>query len=152
LLQDTWESLTMGDNAKQPAAKNGGLSWRLAWLALAPALVAGLWLIIRCWPRFFPRPAARPSPLPFYARLLDLLARHAGLQPHPSQTPREFAEVACLRLAASETTLALADVPVRLAALLYRARFGLQPLSAEESQFAERELDHLAAALARMTG
>jgi len=150
LLRDSWDSLTTGRVAKQAVDKNRGFSWRDAcWLALPPALVAAFWLILRLWPRFSSRPAGRTPYLPFYSRLLELLARHAGLQPHPAQTPREFGEVACVRLAASDSTAGLAGIPVRLADLLYRARYGLQPLNNEESQMVERDLDQLAAALER---
>jgi hypothetical protein len=150
LLKDTLDSLTTGDSAKSSVTANKGrLRQVVFWLALPPALIAAIWLLVRFRPVWRSQPTAQPSGFPFYARLLDLLASHAGLRPQLAQTPREFAEVARLRLATSESTLAVADLPVRFAALLYRARYGLRPLNNEESQTVERELDQLETALAR---
>jgi transglutaminase-like putative cysteine protease len=150
LLRDSWDSLTTGNSVKRAADTSRRVLWRdVGWLALPPVLIAALWLMFRLRPRFSLRPAERTPPLPFYARLLEILARHAQLRPHPAQTPREFGEVARLRLATSATTVALADLPARLVNLLYRARYGHQPLSHAESQTVDLELDALAVALAR---
>ena len=91
----------------------------------------------------------RLGDVPFYNRLLALLARHAHLRPQPAQTPREFAETARRLLQASATTAPLAEIPSRIAALLYRVRYGQRPLSAEENNLVERELEKLAVGLTR---
>jgi hypothetical protein len=78
-----------------------------------------------------------------------LLARHAQLRPQPAQTPREFADAARRFLESAETTAPLAEIPGRIAALLYQVRYGQRPLSEEEIRTVEASLQQLASGLAR---
>jgi hypothetical protein len=83
--------------------------------------------------------------VPFYARLLDVLARVHGLGPRAAQTPREFAAEAGHALRARDRA-AVADVPARVAELFYRVAYGGRPLTDDEAREIERRLDALAAA------
>jgi transglutaminase-like putative cysteine protease len=134
----------------------GGLSPGVAkafpiWLRmlLPAAIVAlGAYLLVR---RRRHRAAALPGKSPtiaFYARFLDLLARHARLRPAPGQTPREFGTAASRLLSSWEATAALSDLPSLVAALFYRVRFGGKPLAEEERSTIDHRLDDLARALA----
>jgi hypothetical protein len=148
LLHDTWDWFTKGSGADGSGVL--GISWRLfAALGVATiVLVPAIWLVYRRSPRGRARAAARLSGVAFYNRLLDLLARHARLYPQPSQTPREFAEIARRALTAADKTAPLAEIPARIAALLYQVRYGQRPLSDEESRSVEAALQSLAAGLA----
>jgi hypothetical protein len=81
--------------------------------------------------------------------MLALLARHARLHPQDAQTPREFTEAVRRFLNASPSTAPVAGIPARLAALLYRVRYGEQPLTEEENRSAQAELQRLATGMAR---
>jgi hypothetical protein len=86
-------------------------------------------------------------------QLLARYARPAGsLTPGPAQTPREFAAAAGEVLRTNPATAALADLPGRVADLLYRVRFGGQALDEEESRHLDAELGRLAAALKQPLG
>jgi transglutaminase-like putative cysteine protease len=82
--------------------------------------------------------------VPFYARLLDVLARVHGLGPRLAQTPREFAAEAGRALRARDRA-DVADVPARLAELFYRVAFGGRPLTDDEAREVEGRLRALAA-------
>jgi hypothetical protein len=134
----------------------GGLSPGVAkafpiWLRilLPAAIVAlGAYLLVGRRRR---RAAAIPGPSPtiaFYARFLDLLARHARLRPAPGQTPLEFGTTASRLLRNWEATVALSDLPSLVAALFYRVRFGGKPLAEDERSTINKRLDDLALALA----
>jgi Domain of unknown function (DUF4129) len=82
-----------------------------------------------------------------YARLLALLARHAGLVPQPAQTPRELAAAAAGAIRGHPSAAALAGVPDRVVDLLYRVRFGGRPLDEAEAAALGARLDELEAAL-----
>jgi hypothetical protein len=84
-----------------------------------------------------------------YARLLELLARHAGLAPRPAQTPREFATAAAGALRTVSVSEELAGVPEGVVDLLYRVRFGGRPLDEAEADALGARLDELEAALRR---
>jgi hypothetical protein len=86
----------------------------------------------------------------FYARLLDLLARHLRMRPLESQTPREFGATAERLLQTRDATAALADLPNQVAALYYRVRYGGATLTATEQAGVDRRLDDLAAALGQV--
>jgi hypothetical protein len=149
LLHDTWDWLSK-DGGKETAASHGVPLRLLAIVSLsAIAAVPVFWLAYRLWPRGRGRSAARTCDVPFYNRLLALLAGHARLQPQPGQTPREFTDVAGRFLKSSDATAPLADIPARLATLLYRVRYGQQPLSEEEYRSVDAALQRLAAGLAR---
>jgi transglutaminase-like putative cysteine protease len=84
--------------------------------------------------------------VPFYARLLDVLARRHGLQPRSGQTPREFAVEAGRALGAKGDTAGVAEVPARLAELFYRVAYGGRPLADGEAREVQAQLDALATA------
>jgi hypothetical protein len=137
LQADLWEALSSG----RPIRALARAGWPLALAALA--LVA--WVVLRRRAR---RPRAAPAPtVAFYARLLALLARHAGLRPRRGQTPREFAAEAAGALTRSAGAAALADVPQRVAEAFYRVRFGQQALDGAEEAELGANLEALAAAL-----
>jgi hypothetical protein len=100
------------------------------------------------WRRWLRRRAAPTSASgwAFYNRLVLLLGRHASLRPASGQTPREFGETAQQFLQTLPGLAALADLPGRVVELLYRVRFGGQPLSIPEGQVLNAELDRLAEA------
>lgn len=116
------------------------LSWRM-FLFLA-SLLPAVWLVRRQWRR---ARAPRP-PLPFFARLVALLARRGGPVPQPAQTPREYAATAGVFLQ-STPARPLANVPAEVARLLYRARFADHPPTPEEGQTLNARLDRMAALL-----
>ncbi|HKI35906.1 MAG TPA: transglutaminaseTgpA domain-containing protein [Gemmataceae bacterium] len=93
-----------------------------------------------------PARARHVSRVPFYARLLDVLARRHGLRPLPAQTAREFAAEAGRILREQPATAGLAELPARLAELFYRVAYGGRPLTDDEAHAVQRELDALAAA------
>jgi hypothetical protein len=144
MLEDLWEALV-------PARGQAGRGWR-RWVVLF-GLVLLAWLsllVVRRW-RWRVRARGREAAslgrvVPFYGRLLSILARCCGLRPQPAQTPREFAAVVQGHLAAG-VGAALAELPVRLAALLYRVRYGNGALTEEERRVIEEQLDQLEAAL-----
>jgi hypothetical protein len=138
---DLAERLQRGVDQLVPA----GRPWLAAGLGLAAALAGGGFVFRRRRRR---TPEAPVSPVPFYRRLLAILARRRRLRPLPVQTPREFGAAAGQVLAAAATTRPLAALPVQVADLLYRVRYGGRPLSADEGCALERRLDELDAALA----
>jgi protein-glutamine gamma-glutamyltransferase len=148
LLHDTWDWFAKGGGTETTGVS--GRSWRqLAAIAVATlAFVPAIWLAYCLWPRGRRREAERLSGVPFYNRMLALLARHARMRPQPAQTPREFADAARRWLCASQTTAPLAEIPARIAALLYQVRYGQRPLSEVEHRSAEEALQRLAAGLA----
>jgi transglutaminase-like putative cysteine protease len=124
------------------------------WGSLGGALVAGPALALvalglgvgyRAWGRRRRPAACRPALLPFYARLLDVLARAHGLRPLAAQTPREFAAEAG-RALRGRGRVEVAGVPGRVAELFYRVAYGARPLTDDEAREVERRLDALAAA------
>jgi hypothetical protein len=107
----------------------------------------GLVAVRRAWGRRRRRaPGRRGARVPFYGRLLDVLAKAHGLRPLPAQTPREFADQAGRLLREKDATAAVADVPARVAELFYRVAYGGRPLTDDEARAVERGLDALAAA------
>jgi hypothetical protein len=79
------------------------------------------------------------------AQLLDLLARRYQLVPSPTQTPREFAEIAGRALRSRPETEAFANLPCSIVAVYYRARFGGELISSDELQELELRLERLTA-------
>jgi hypothetical protein len=142
LLEDLWQGLTSNKALV-------GRGWRRAAVLFGLLLVCLAGLVVRRWRRrgrFRPRKGVSAgAAVPFYGRLLAILERRCRLHPQPAQTPREFAAAARSHLAACGG--AVADVPVRVAALLYRVRYGREPLTEDERRAVEEQLDRLEAVL-----
>jgi hypothetical protein len=113
-------------------------------VALGLVPVGLSWWLLR---RRGKRSPARVVRVAFYARLLDLLARHCALTPEPSQTPREFAETARAQLERDAATAALAGIPPQIAALCYRVCYGGRALTGEEAAAVDHQLDALSKAV-----
>jgi transglutaminase-like putative cysteine protease len=136
---DLWSDLLKGRN------------WR-AVLRLASLLAASVALVffVRWSVRKLLRrsgPGSAPT-VAFYARLLELLHRHAGLTPGAAQTPREFGVVAAHALR-ERGALALADVPARVVEQFYRVRYGEMELAASELREVAQDLRRLELGLKR---
>jgi hypothetical protein len=146
--QDLWQELIVGYNANQQADLWEDLASPrlLVRAAVVVFAVVGLALSLWAWRRRSSR--RHTDPPGFYARLLALLDRHAGLRPSLAQTPREFARRAKAALAA---TGPLADVPERVVEVFYRVRFGGRALDEVEGRALEAQLDALASALRGLT-
>lgn len=123
---------------------------RLGLLVLL-ALGGLVWAVRRLRQRLRRAVPAGESLFPWYARLLRLLARH-GLEPGPSQTPREFGAAARRALAALPAAAPLADLPETVADLYYRARFGGRAPAEDEGRTLDARLDLLEAALRGVPG
>ncbi|HEY7422995.1 MAG TPA: transglutaminase-like domain-containing protein, partial [Gemmataceae bacterium] len=147
-----WQTLIINYNAEQQADL-----WYNLWPSRLPAVLStfGLSLLavlavplgFLLWCRLL-RHRAAPPPVreAFYTRLVLLLERHTPLRPASGQTPREFGEAAHQFLQTLPGLAALADLPGRVVEVLYRVRFGGQPLSAPEGRILDTELDQLAEA------
>lgn len=85
--------------------------------------------------------------LGWYVGLLRVLKEHLGIGPELGQTPREFGRIATDRLAERALAKDARHVPDELVELLYRARFGGQTLSAQQTQSAENGVAILARVL-----
>lgn len=129
-----------------------GKNWRVAfdWRAgLTAMILCGLGLVFSrlvkwVWPRIDWSPLAfwrvrqgRRSPVPFYARLEDLLAR-LGRSRRPAETPLEFVEHAIRELA-----LAQGDSLSKAVDAFYRVRFGGATLDNSEIDAIEHALAEL---------
>jgi hypothetical protein len=93
---------------------------------------------------------AGQSGLGLYHRLVVLLTRYTGLKPRLGQTPREFTAAVREVLVGHAPTQALADLPGRVVELLYRSRFGGQPIDPEVERGMLAELEVLAGALRKV--
>jgi hypothetical protein len=145
LAHELWSKVAPGSSAGNDSS--GMPRWLLI---LPPALVVALVpYAVRRRRHLVPRAADAPPTLAFYACLLDLLASHAGLRPAVGQTPREFGDRARRWLGGWEMTACLADLPVEVAALFYRVRYGDRPLAEDEQSAINQQLDELALLLAR---
>jgi len=132
------------------------ISWRLGVLVLLAALTmswaAWRWRrprrrqIQSWWSRWAVARRQRVI-VDFYDKLETLLARHRQSRPEQS-TQLEFAKAARDWLAASVETSAVAQVPVELAQVFYRVRFGGSPLDSAERKLVEQSLAQLSTALA----
>jgi transglutaminase-like putative cysteine protease len=146
--QDLWKDLVLNYDADHQADMWDALAGRPLALggAVATAAVAAWLLLRRGWPGRRKRTETAWS---FYPRMVELLTRHARLQPQPAQTPREFGEAARAALLGRPAAASLADLPGRVTDLFYRVRFGDLPLGDEEARVVRAELDQLAVALRR---
>lgn len=128
----------------------GGMAAMLILLVLfrmgLPSGLRGLWRSRRP-----PQPDTQASPVAFYQRLCDLLAK-AELRRAEGQTPLEFADQAATRLATrrhgtpvvANPTAAPADPVQTLVALFYRVRYGgVDSLDAGETEIVDRSLEQI---------
>jgi transglutaminase-like putative cysteine protease len=130
--QDVWQRLILNYNAGKQATlwedlKSGRfftrlLGWPLAFLAII-GLVPLVWLARRKR-RKIKEMASPEGTAALMAKLYRLLGRQLGLYRAPGQTPREFATVAAVALAARQETASHAGFPSRLTEIFYRSRFG----------------------------
>lgn len=148
--EKVWRELIVGYNAGQQSAvwQSGLLGWAVG---LPVGFAAGLfgalglaWLARRLG-GFARRPTLTGPP--WLVRLWAVLRRRGLLRPDPSRTPRELAAAARAALADHPAAADLADVPERLVALYYRARFGGVAASADELRRADDAVTALAARL-----
>lgn len=123
-----------------------GFDWRAALTAMVlSTLVLLLARVVRwVWPRIdwshlaFWRPErGRRSPVAFYNRLEDLLARR-GRSRRPAETPQEYVDHAV-----RELSLLHGDALRSLVAAFYRVRFGGDALDNTEAQAIEKALTDL---------
>jgi hypothetical protein len=156
LLADVWSSLTREPSPIMRRKKRASpLAGYLlpAVVVLGPVLLAAGWW---GWRRLRRRGQAaepgkrapRAAEVAVYTRLLAIVARRCRLRPRPEQTPREFSAAVEQLLNARAATAAVAAVPALVAALLYRVRYGGEPLAEDERQRAETSLAELDDALA----
>jgi transglutaminase-like putative cysteine protease len=116
------------------------------------ALSLGTRMARRRWrERTAPADISVPS-VGFYARWLDLLARHLELAPQRTQTPREFADGAAPVLAGALSNPSLAALPVRVAQSFYRVRYGQQALSEDEMRALDHQFHEVESLLAARSG
>jgi hypothetical protein len=152
-----WRDLIVGYNAEFQAdlmdfLKTAGPAEGLKIIAVLAGVSALVWAGKRLWRRRRRRAyILNGEQESFYGRLLGLLARYAGLEPVPGQTPREFGAAAGAALRGRPATVALADLPAAAAELFYRVRFGARPLSEAESASLDARLSELAGALRQGT-
>jgi hypothetical protein len=147
----TEEQSTLANEVRQKitsggTAATGSTSYRAWLLIVPPVLIAGFAVYVVRRRRRVRSADGRPSPpvVPFYARFLDLLDRHARLLPSPGQTPREFCELVGILLVKRHATAALATLPAQIAALYYRVRYGGKPLTEDEGSAIDQRLDEFA--------
>jgi hypothetical protein len=132
-----WRRLVLEYNPEEQAAVGQLLQRQLqqpsalASLALLVGLVPTVWGARRAWGwlhlRMSPDAAlARrvSADAAVYQRLLQVLARHLGLRPGPGQTPAEFAGAAAAALGRRGVGAELSELPVRIVAGYYAARYG----------------------------
>lgn len=112
-------------------------------------LAAAAWLLRRLLLRRTRLVSKPPAELPSYDRLLRLLERHLHLAPAASQTPREFALAAEPVLRDCSALTAFAQLPLQLAHLLYRVRYGRLPLTDVEQQHIEQQVQDMELNLVR---
>jgi transglutaminase-like putative cysteine protease len=142
--EEVWSEVVGGLSTSRVGGLLGAWPWLVGGGVLAAALVCG-WLLLRARRRR-PTPTGPLSSVPFYRRLLAILARRR-LRPKLSQTPREFADAVRPTLTGSKATQALAALPAQLADLFYRVRYGDRPLSDEEERAVGHRLDELESGL-----
>jgi hypothetical protein len=157
-----WRQLVVEYTPEQQALTMEGVarqvSTRGTWLALAAlagtvALVyaarrAWRWAQAR-WPGAASMSSAAAAEASLYQKLLTLLARHLRVRPVPGQTPREFALEAGALLRERGFAGGLSDVPARVVAAYYAARYGQRPPSGAERASLTAALDGLAMSLPR---
>ncbi|MBV9124668.1 MAG: DUF3488 domain-containing protein, partial [Planctomycetes bacterium] len=103
VVSDLWNRLKAGRARKGTSGLLHGGSWQRLWpwltLVLVPLLGLGFWLFRRGRSSLGARKPSGPArDQAFYARLVDILARHCRLAPRPAETPREFAHLAAYHL------------------------------------------------------
>lgn len=136
--------VALAESLQQPATWIYVGVWTISILGGA----LGLFLLRGYWARQKKLHAlAEGSLVPFYERFLEIVIHRFQLEPDSAQTPREFAQVACAKLAEVPAAASLKDIPQRLVALLYRIRYGRQQLTADEAAQVKQMLADLDSAL-----
>ncbi|MGE3315660.1 MAG: DUF3488 and DUF4129 domain-containing transglutaminase family protein, partial [Planctomycetaceae bacterium] len=87
----------------------------------------------------------------FYERF-EKLCMSLGMTRKPTETQREFAELAATRILALPPNGQLGDIPARIVRQFYRVRFGEQELGADEAERLDRDLAKLEAAIGSANG
>jgi protein-glutamine gamma-glutamyltransferase len=119
----------------------------LATLAIAGGLVVlAIWVRRRLQQTPEARVATAIDPVPWFSRLVAILARGGCVWP-PGQTPSEFARAAVAWLAARPATAALAAIPERAVGELERHRYAGLPLNPDAERALRDDLDRLDAAI-----
>ena len=151
-----WQTLIIDYNAEEQAdlwdmLHSGRGLLQLLKLGLVVAAIVAVFcfgLFLRRLLRPHRRSEVRLSDtVAFYLRLIHILGRYASLRPTFGQTPREYGEAARTFLQTSPGLAALAELPIHVVDLFYRVRFGGQPLSEDEHQALDADLDRFAEAL-----
>lgn len=152
LTRQGWQTLIVDYNADEQANLwdflqfSSPLSSFLK-LGLILPLILALCVVGMFWRRRLPRRASKgffTHTAAFYQRLLQILSSYASLRPSIGQTPQEYGEAARSFLQGHPRLVVLAGLPLRVVDLFYRERFGGQPLSADERQVIDSELDRFA--------
>ena len=108
----------------------------------------GLWVLRRVfkrwkgWTRSRDLAQRRTITVEFYARLIGLLHR-CGLADIQTLTPREFAHRAEDQFLTRFQTAGIAGTTLQLVETFYAVRFGEQPLTADQLQTVDQQLDEL---------
>lgn len=127
-------------------------AWQAVALAIGCiALMAGLvWLLLRWRRRVRQRrylAVSKPAiTVPFYAQLLNLLARH-GWIPGTGETPAEFAQSVKQKMLSADKPAAIAAIPSTLVPPYYAVRFGAATLAPAVQSTCEKDLQLLRTAL-----
>jgi hypothetical protein len=116
-------------------------------IAMAISLVAagyGLYRWRRLWiARHRPELLKVTPGVPFYSRLLGLLARLRIAAPKPTQTPAEFGMHAADELRQRPAGAELAAIPPRIVEDYYAVRYGNAELDESQRQRIDQDLAHL---------
>lgn len=116
---------------------------------LVMSMLAGLgWMVRKVlyrwqgWSRKRNQDERRKITIAFYARLMALLQK-LGFEEVQTLTPREFAQRAEARFQSQFQQAGLNGIPARLVETFYAVRFGEQPLTTDQLQTVDRQLDQL---------
>ena len=113
-------------------------------------IIGIIWLLVR-WRRkvrqrrYSPQSIVAMS-IPFYARLLQLLAKR-GWKPQQSQTPAEFAVSVGEHLQKEKPGAQVSEIPAAIVPPYYAVRYGGQNLNQQEQTAVDRQLQALQVAL-----
>lgn len=127
-------------------------SWQAALVLIGAVffVIFSIWLLLR-WRRrvrqrkYDPQPA-QVTAIPFYSRLLHLLARR-GWKPGTGQTPAEFASTVEYHLKKTPTGEKVSEIPAAIVPPYYAVRFGGQNLTEQQQSVVDQHLQTLQLAL-----